>query len=41
MAPELSEEQLREQIASELGLEAMALAESLGVISFLETMMKR
>jgi len=39
-APELSEDQLREQICAELGLEAMALAESLGVISFLETMMK-
>lgn len=39
--PELSEEQLRKQICAELGVEAMALADSLGVVSFLESMMKR
>ncbi|CAJ1449695.1 unnamed protein product, partial [Effrenium voratum] len=39
--PVLSEEELRHQICEELGIEAMAVAESLGVISFLETMLKQ
>ncbi|CAE7207298.1 NEK5, partial [Symbiodinium pilosum] len=38
--PELSEEDLRQQIAAELGEEAMSIAESLGVVNFLETLQR-
>ncbi|CAE7234511.1 NEK5 [Symbiodinium natans] len=38
--PELSEEDLRLQVAAELGEEAMAIAESLGVVSFLESLQR-
>ncbi|CAE7895348.1 unnamed protein product, partial [Symbiodinium sp. KB8] len=37
---ETSEEDLRLQIAAELGEEAFAIAESLGVVTFLETLQR-